>query len=428
MNEEQKIKVNGLDVHLIPTTKYKTATLVLQIKSKLTEETATKRALLANVLQSATKEFPSRKKLRLYLDELYGASFQTDVQRKGENHVITMRMETANERFLKEAPPLFQKSMSFLRNALEEPYLEEGRFSEKVIKEEKRTLKQRIQSIYDDKMRYANKRLLEVMCKDEPFAVHPYGDFDEVEAVTAKNLMDEYKRILKEDDIRLYIVGDLKTEEVKEAASIFTSAGSTSEYTESHSEQQSNHNAQEKIETDDIQQGKLHMGYRTPVTFSDERFPAAQVMNGLFGGFPNSKLFINVREKESMAYYAASRYESQKGIILVMAGIEVENYNKAVDIIKEQLEDIKQGNIAEEDVEQTKGMVKNQLLETADNARGLIELYYQGINANHQRSLEDWLTAVDAVTKEDVVNCAATVNLDTIYFLRSEEDKNDGSN
>ncbi|MDQ0299193.1 putative Zn-dependent peptidase [Salibacterium salarium] len=427
MHEEQMITVNGLNIHLIPTTKYKTATLVLQIKTKLSKETATKRALLANVLQSATNEFPSRKQIRLYLDELYGATFQTDVQRKGENHVITMRMESANERFLKEAPPLFKKNLSFLRNALEDPYLKEGKFSEKVIKEEKRTLKQRIQSIYDDKMRYANKRLLEVMCKNEPFSVHPYGDFEEVDAITADDLMDEYKRMLEEDDIRLYIVGDLKAEEVKEAASIFTKAESKADDTTTLSASEPNQ-SQEKIETDDIQQGKLHMGYRTPITFSDNRFPAAQVMNGLFGGFPNSKLFINVREKESMAYYAASRYESQKGIILVMAGIEVDNYNKAVNIIKKQLEDIKQGNIADEDVEQTKGMVKNQLLETADNARGLIELYYQGVNANHNRSLEDWLSAIDAVTKEDVVQSASTVELDTIYFLRSEEDNNDGSN
>ncbi|MFZ4454213.1 EF-P 5-aminopentanol modification-associated protein YfmF [Salibacterium aidingense] len=423
IQEEEVVQGSGLDVHLIPTAKYKTTTLVLQIKAALTRETAAKRALLASVLQSATNDLRSRKQIRLYLDDLYGAAFHTDVQKKGENHIISMRMEIANEKYLKEAPSLFHKSISFLQHALEDPYLPDGKFAEKVVNEEKRTLKQRIQSIYDDKMRYANKRLLEVMCEAEPFSIHPYGEVGEVENISLRELTDEYRRMLEEDDICLYIVGDMEPEEAKEAASMFTLDPDRKLAARSSAV---NHNSRtqprEKIETDDIQQGKLHLGYRTPVTFSDSRFPALQVMNGLFGGFPNSKLFINVREKESMAYYAASRYESQKGIILVMAGIEVEDYEKAVAIIKEQMEDIRKGRFADRDVEQTKGMVKNQLLETTDNPRGLIELYYQGRNADHPRTIKEWLQAVDDVTREDVISCAETLELDTIYFLRSKED------
>ncbi|WP_158738533.1 EF-P 5-aminopentanol modification-associated protein YfmF [Alteribacillus sp. YIM 98480] len=421
MLEEQVINKNGLDVHLVSTPKYKTTTFVLQIKSRLTQKTATERSLLANVLKSATNDYPSRKQIRLYLDELYGASFQADVQRKGENHILSLRLEAANEKFLKDNVPLFKKSLSFLREVLENPFFDEnGSFSEKVIREEKRTLKQRMESIYDDKIRYANKRLLEEMCKDEPYSVHPYGEMEKIDEVTSETLMQEYKRMLQEDDIRLYIVGDVKAEEAEEAASIFSVTSKTQEAMNEGKENEGKEPKEIK-ETDDIQQGKLHLGYRTSVTFSDNLFPAMQVMNGLFGGFPHSKLFMNVREKESMAYYAASRYESLKGLVLVFAGIEASKYEKAVDIIKKQLDDMKQGHFTDESVEQTKVMVKNQLLETADSARGIVDLYYQSVAAGKKRDLSEWVKAIDAVTKQDVIEGAATVELDTCYFLRGEE-------
>ncbi|SDH54943.1 EF-P 5-aminopentanol modification-associated protein YfmF [Alteribacillus bidgolensis] len=421
MLEEQVINKNGLDVHLVSTPKYKTTTFVLQIKSSLTQKTATERSLLASVLKSATNEYPSRKQIRLYLDELYGASFQADVQRKGENHLLSLRLEAANEKFLKDKVPLFKKSLSFLREVLENPYLDEnGNFSEKVIREEKRTLKQRMESIYDDKIRYANKRLLEEMCKDEPYSVHPYGEMEKVDEVTSETLMQEYKRMLQEDDIRLYIVGDVKAEEAEEAVSIFSVTSKTEEAMNEGNDSEAKE-PKEITETDDIQQGKLHLGYRTSITFADNLFPAMQVMNGLFGGFPHSKLFMNVREKESMAYYAASRYESLKGLVLVFAGIEASKYEKAVDIIKKQLDDMKQGHFTDESVEQTKVMVKNQLLETADSARGIVDLYSQSVAADKKRDLSEWVKAIDSVTKQDVIEGAATVELDTCYFLRGEE-------
>ncbi|MGY4689881.1 EF-P 5-aminopentanol modification-associated protein YfmF [Salibacterium sp. K-3] len=425
MLEEKKVESSALDVRLIPTKKYKTTTLVLQMKTSLTRETAAPRALLANVLQSATDTHPSRKAIRLYLDELYGASFHADVQKKGEHHVIAVKMEIADENYIREAPSLFRESISFLQQVLEHPYLPDGAFDEQVIKEEKRTLIQKIQSIYDDKMRYANKRLIENMCSGEPFAVHPYGEVEDVENLTAGKLMEEYRRMLQQDDICLYIVGNVTTGEAQKAVSVFTvspeSNGEQPETKQYHPVQDARE--QELKESDDIQQGKLHLGYRTPVTFSDERFPAMQVMNGMFGGFPNSKLFINVREKESMAYYAASRYESQKGIVMVMAGIETADYEKASSIIKKQMEDIQSGSFTDEDLEQTKIMVKNQLLETMDHPRGLVELYYQQRTAGHSRPFEEWLKAVDNVTREDVTGCAAVTMLDTVYFLRNEEEQ-----
>ena len=146
-----------------------------------------------------------------------------------------------------------------------------------------------------------------------------------------------------------------------------------------------------------------------------------QLFNGLFGGFSHSKLFINVREKASLAYYASSRLESQKGLLIVMSGIENANYKQAVDIIKEQFAVMKKGDFTEEELQQTKAVVKNQLLETIDVARGMIEILYHNVIANDTITLDEWLEKTETITKEEVVAVAKKIQLDTIYFLTGTE-------
>ncbi|WP_100399301.1 EF-P 5-aminopentanol modification-associated protein YfmF [Bacillus sp. FJAT-44742] len=424
MIQEETYSVKGLHVHVVPTDKFKTNTVVLQVKAPLKKETVTQRSLLANVLKSATKNHPTRKDIRLYLDELYGASFGIDVTKKGEAHLISFRIEVANEKYLQDPSPLLTKSLEFLRDVLFDPFMENGGFSESIITEEKRTLKQRLESIFDDKMRYANVRLIEEMCKDEPYGIHPYGSEEEIEKIGKDDLKETYDSMINEDDFDLYVVGDVKENELKkDIQELFRLPEREGSLEASSAAITKPEDVREISEEQDVQQGKLNIGYRTSIIFKDENYPAMQVMNGLFGGFPHSKLFINVREKESLAYYAASRYESSKGLLLVMSGVDQKNYDKALTIIKEQMKAMKDGDFSDKEIEQTKQMLKNQLLEMADVPRGLIEMFYQGVVSGKKRSLDDWLEAIEKVTKEDVIECAKTVEMDTIYFLRGKEAK-----
>ena len=177
----------------------------------------------------------------------------------------------------------------------------------------------------------------------------------------------------------------------------------------------------EVIEKQDVKQGKLNIGFRTNVLYGDSEYFALQLFNGLFGGFSHSKLFINVREKASLAYYASSRLESHKGLLIVMSGIENKNYKQAVDIIKEQFALMQQGDFTEEELQQTKAVVKNQLLETIDVSRGMIEILYHNVIANDTITLDEWLEKTETITKEEVVAVAKKIQLDTIYFLTGAE-------
>jgi predicted Zn-dependent peptidase len=418
----EKTDLHGITVHTIETKKYKTTSFILQIKEAIDEKNVTKRALLSFVLQSGTKDFPSSKELRSALDDLYGATLHADLSKKGENQVISIRMEVANEKFLSNSEPVLDKAFHLLSQVLLAPALENGVFKENIIKKEKRSLKQQIESIYDDKMRYANKRLLEEMYETEPYRLNVYGNENEVDAITSKELFDYYQEVIRNDKLDLYVIGDISASEMVEKVKEHF------RFPENRSEDKVSNNrpkdekriseVKEIFEEQDVQQGKLHMGYRTYSTYSDDDYFALQVFNGVFGGFSHSKLFINVREKESLAYYAASRFESHKGAVFVMSGIETANYEKAVKIIKEQHEEIKNGNITDSEFEQTKAMINNQVLETIDHPIGLSEVLYHNVVAGTNRTIEEWIEGIKNVTKEDVVKVAKKVTLDTIFFLK----------
>ncbi|ASS88513.1 peptidase M16 [Geobacillus lituanicus] len=427
MVDEKVTAVGPVRVHTISTDKYKTNTLVWKMKAPLAKETVTLRALLPYVLQSGTADYPSVKALRTYLDELYGATLNVDLTKKGEHHIMTIRIDVANERFLPKQTPLLSKALQLLADLLLRPALDGGRFVEDIVVQEKRALRQRIQAVYDDKMRYASMRLVEEMCKGEPYALSPNGELEDVDAITAEGLHRYYERALAEDELDLYVIGDVDEEEVLNTVrQRFLLPDRAEPARTPQAQAKARGEVKEVIERQDVKQGKLNIGYRTNVTYEDDDYYALQMFNGIFGGFSHSKLFINVREKASLAYYAASRLESHKGLLMVMSGIEPANYEKARRIIDEQMQAMKNGDFTDEEMAQTKAVIRNQLLETLDTPRGLVEVLYHNVVSTRKRPIDEWMAGTDQVTREDVVRVADKVELDTVYFLTGMEATEDG--
>ncbi|MEB9505354.1 pitrilysin family protein [Bacillus anthracis] len=418
--EQQLHELGGLRVHIIPTDKYKTNTFVFRLKAPLNEETVTERALLPYVLQSATEKLPSVIRLRQYLEELYGSSLAVDVSKKGEDHIISIYVDIANEVYLHDAPPLFEKALSMLSDIVLHPAKEGNGFLPSIVESEKRALLQRIEATYDDKMRYANERLIEEMCKVEPYRLSANGKKESVSSITNESLYQYYQKVLAEDEMDLYIIGDI-SENAVDLVSKYFSISTRPVRERNVLLHKRNNEEKEVVEKQELKQSKLHIGYRTFITYKDEDYFALQLFNGLFGGFSHSKLFVNVREKNSLAYYAASRFESHKGLLFVMSGIEAKNYEKAVEIIKEQMLAMQNGDFSEEEMHQTKSVIRNQILEAIDTPRGFVEMLYHGIISDRTRPVEEWLTGIESVTKEEIVKVAKNIELDTIYFLHGTE-------
>jgi predicted Zn-dependent peptidase len=420
---EQSFHQSGCNVHVIETEKYKTNTVIVKMRGPLEQDTITMRALLPHVLQSGTESAPSATAFRSALDELYGANFFADSAKKGNEHVLTFTIEVANEKFLHGESDLFDQALTLISDVLFRPYLKEGVFAEKTVKQEKRSLQQRIRSIYDDKTRYASMKLVEEMYKGDSYGLPAGGLLEEVEPITSESLYDYYKETLKKDTIDIFVIGDVKAKEAaakieshfpfEKRSAVFNENGSSAQVGE----------VRVIHETQEINQGKLNIGCRTTVTYSDPQFAALQVFNGVFGAFAHSKLFMNVREKESLAYYAASRFDSHKGFLMMLAGIDQKNYDKTVQIMNEQLEEVKNGRISDLEMDQTKALLKNQLQESADTARGMVEVQYNNIAAGVDRPIDKWIKEIDGVTKEEAAAAAKTVVVDTVYFLSGKEEE-----
>lgn len=413
--------MQGFKLHVIETDKYKTNTFVWKMKAPLSKEDVTKRALLPQVLQSSSARYPTTTALRSYLDELYGATLFIDLAKKGEYHIISFSLEIANEKFLSDQTPLLKKGFELLAEVLTNPNAKGNAFDQDTIDKEKRTLKQRIQSVYDDKMRFSNVRLLEEMCKGEPYALQVNGEAEDVDAISPENLFAYYQKVFQEDEMDLYVIGDVKEEEVKKLAQELLSFENRTPKSLEKIGVQKKEKVLEVKEQQDVKQGKLNIGYRTNIVYGDPDYFALQVFNGVFGGFSHSKLFINVREKASLAYYVSSRLESHKGLMMVMSGIDLKNYDEAVGIIRDQMEAMKKGDFTDQELVQTKAVIRNQILETIDTSRGLTEILYHNVVANHDIKLNQWIDEIEKTTKEEIVAVANKIDLDTIYFLTGQE-------
>ncbi|BAU28833.1 putative Zn-dependent peptidase [Aneurinibacillus soli] len=413
----------GRSVHVLPTDKFKTTTILMHIALPLDEQLVTKGALLPNVLARGTANHPDPARLQRHLDALYGAVFSTGVMKRGERQIIQLYLEVANEKFLHEAEPLLEKAVAFFGDVLLHPLVESGAFSEKFVALEKEALAKRIEGLIDDKMRYANQRLVEEMCKDEPYRLLSYGRKEDISGITPQSLYEFYQHVLTSYPIDLYVIGDVNPDEVQTLIDRYVSLPAYGGQTLPPIAQKSAPEAARAVKEEmNVAQGKLNIGLRTGITYADRDYVTLMVYNGVLGSFPHSKLFMNVREKASLAYYAVSQLESQKGLCMIMSGVETANYEQALRIIKEQLTMMENGDISDLELNQTKAMLINQLRETQDSAAAIVSMDYNGRLAGKSRSLQETLEAIQAVTKEDIARVARQVQMDTIYFLSGKEE------
>lgn len=410
----------GVNLHIRQTTQFKTVNFSIKWRSPLTAEGASARTVLSNVLQHSNATYTTTAAFRSFLDDLFGTVLYFDTSKRGNEHTVLMNVETVNDQYLANSTVL-NEVLDLLHTAIFKPNFENGVFKESIVAREKQMVIQRIESIFDDKSRFAQQRLQQILRPNEPASISANGTVEEIEKITPTSLVTTYESMLTNDKIDIYIVGDINEEEiVAKLKQVLPFKDRTPEEIPAVLPQQ--HPKDDYVrEQHDTKQGKLHIGFSTPVRFGDADFAKMQIFNGVFGGYPHAKLFMNVREKESLAYYASSSYASHYGLIFVVSGIEAKNEEKALSLIKEQLAVMQAGEISDLELEQTKAMLINQLKEALDSARGQIEIFDQYKDLPEEFSVDTWVNKWKAVTKEDVVEMAKQVQLEAVYFLCGKE-------
>lgn len=423
MTSFQRGQLQRVRLHVLPTKRFKTFAISLFAGIPLHEETVTPVALIPFVLRRGTAHTPETIAFREKLDDMYGAGFGFDVYKRGDAQIVQFRMDVINDQFVSSDHSLLKASLSFLGEALTEPCLDTEGFRAKYVEAEKMTLRKRLESIVNDKIRYAAERCVEEMCEDEPYRLHPLGRLEDIDTITPASLLGHYEEWLNNASLDLYVVGDTSLEEVTRLASeAFKLKPGTPAAYQKPEIKLTGKEIKYVVDEMDVSQGKLNMGLRTGIGYDDKLYPAALMYNGILGGYPHSKLFINVREKESLAYYAASRLDGHKGICTIQSGIEFANYDKAVEIIKKQLKSMAEGQLSELEISQTKAMISGHLRELQDSAYEMIAYDFNSVLTGNERTAAELLEQVQAVTADDIMAVAGQVQLDTVYFLRDRKE------
>jgi predicted Zn-dependent peptidase len=419
----QRFEVDRIRLHVLPTEQFKTYAISVYIGWPLSEEWVTPVALAPFVMRRGSAPFPDTQQFRERLDDLYGAGFGFDVYKRGDYQIVQFRMDIIEDRFVSSDQSLLKDAFHFLGAAVSKPAIEDGKFLDKYVHSEKETVRKKLESMINDKIRYAAERCIEEMCSGEPYRLHPLGRIEDLSGYDSRTLYEKYRHWLNHAPIDIYVVGNVSADEVSELVrSSFVHERQDGPYR--YGVRPSNPIPSETktvVERLEVNQGKLNMGLRAFVGYADDAYPAALMYNGILGAYPHAKLFTNVREKASLAYYASSRYDGHKGIITIQSGIEIANYDKAVQIIQEQLEAIRKGQISELELEQTKAMITNQLRESQDSAFEIISFDFNSVLSERSRTAEQLIEDIASIDREAIQAIAEQVKLDTVYFLRDEK-------
>lgn len=410
-----------ITLEVIPTTKYKTIRLFVRFTNRHTAKSATTRTLLTSLLETNSKEYPTQTSLSKKLAELYGASFGINVAKKGNLHQVNVGMTLVNGKYVAD-DTLLTEGLQFLQSILFDPNVAQEAFDQETFHLEKENMIAYLESISEDKQTYASLKLQELYFSEDPEQKVPsFGDVDILRQLTAQDVYQAYQEMLAHDQIDIMVVGDVEEQVVYDAVASWPFSTTERVHPEIYTDIHVSNIVKEQIVREPITQAKLNLAYRSGVFYEDLDRMALTVFNGIFGGFPHSKLFTNVREKASLAYYASSSLDTFRGMVTVQTGIDSKNRERVMHLIHEQLVAIQNGEISDMELTQTKEMLKNQFLLSQDYVQTLIEQHYLATwLPKTKRSEDEVIRMIMAVTKQEVQHVAKKLSLQAVFCLEGE--------
>ena len=365
-------------------------------------------ALLPAVLRRGTNKYPNQVEIGKQLENMYGAFFNCGIDKTGDNCILKFYIETVCDKFLPIDENLTQKAMDLINEIIFNPLTVDEGFCKEYVEQEKENLKKKIESRKDNKSLYSLNRCIEEMFENEPYGIYKYGNLIDLQEIDEKELFDYYKKMVNESEIYIVING-VDADKVEIPDSLDNHSVVNIKENEPLPKQE------ERIvnEKADVTQGKLIIGMSTP---NDNRF-AVSLYNAVLGGGANSKLFQNVREKASLAYSAGSKYIRRKDAIFIVTGIELQNYDKTLKIIKEQIEDIKNGKVTDDEFDKAKQLIISSLNLIKESQEDMIAFNYDQRLYGENLTVDEYIDKLNKVSKEKVIEVGKEISINTIYYL-----------
>lgn len=418
----------GLKVVSYDTDRFKTGRLSFNFILPLEEEN-TRYAVLPHLLSKSCERYPSYLELSKRLAELYGATLTPSVSKMGENLVLRLAMTVLESKYTFDREDVLISCAELLCQVVFHPHLEDGVFPLSDVQREQRLGLERLEAEKNDKRSYALDRCIEIMCETEPYKANQNGTEEGYQSLTPVSTVTAWRELLERAFIQANIVGTTNADKIcglvqNELNCISRTEPALDLSAGFHPDCEGEKRV---TECQEVAQGKLVMGFRTGMT-SDRDYPAFRVLADLFGGAPYSRLFKNVREKQSLCYYCSSRLFGKKGILLVQSGVENENANQVVSSVLAELEGLAKGAITQEDMDNSHKALKDGFRSASDTPEEIDGWAYLQLCNESFLSPQEMADALEKVTAEEVAAAAKTLKLDTVFFLegtKTEEDPAD---
>ncbi len=403
----------------VATDSFKTGRITVSMALPMDEKMAAN-SLLIYLLKRSCKEYPDFSLLNGKLDELYGASLSAGVARAGESQVLSLSLTCLDDRFALTDESITEQCAELLASMIFNPNCKSGSFGADNLNAEKRLLIQRIEEELNDKRTYAFNKCIEYMCSNEAFGKPKYGTIEEIRDVKMVEVYAAWKNLLETAVFQITVVGG----DADKVAEIFTKRFAKIErnpVVPSTLFILRGRHFNRYEETYPVNQGKLVIGFRAGMQNSRDNIAAITVMNDIFGMGTYSKLFMNVREKLSLAYYCWSKLISGKGLVLVEGGIDTDKEKKVSAEILAQLSDLRNGRTDPEVLESSKRSLKERF--TFTTPESICYWYAAQLLEEEIRTPESMVEAIETVTMEQVCEAAKKLSIDTIFMLKAQEEE-----
>ena len=412
--------VKGVNLNIIPSKQFKTTRIFISfIKNIESKKELAERALLANYLEMCSQNYPTQIDIARKLSQMYGASFGSSVDRRGNYQLINFSIDYIESKYLVGNEDLLSEVIEFLKEIIFNPLKvgENKNFDEETFTRQKNNTITYLKSIKEDKQAYATAKLRKLYFDNEIQQVSSFGESEDVEKLTISDLMDAYQKMLNTDRVEIMISGDVNTDEVVNKFSVLPfKARNISRVSMSYT-QEIKQEIVTQIDEEPLSQSKFDMAFRLPVVYRGDLHYAALVFNSLFGGSALSLLFTVVREKMSMAYYANSNFDPFRQLLVVQTGISYANKDKVQELILEQLERLKKGDFEDELLEQNKNNLISSYISRLDSQTSALLRAQSAALTGINVTIEEWLDNLQSVTKDDVMKVAKMVELQATYML-----------
>lgn len=412
----------GIKLHTIQTDKFKTNLMAIFLTTSLNRNDVTKNALISSILRRGSKNMPTQEEISKQMESMYGAIFDCGLDKTGDNQVIKFYIESINDKYLpNNKENLLKSTVEKLLEIVFDPYIENESFKEEYLEQEKEYIKRRIAGKIDDKARYSLDRCIEEMYKGKPFGLYKFGYIKDLANINGKDLYKYYQNLINNCKIDIFISGDLEngTEElVEKNNNIEKLPKREPKFIRPSIEKKEKQEEKIVLESMDVLQGKLIVGLDVCIENEQEQY-ATILYNSILGGSANSKMFQNVREKAHLAYIANSMYLRNKNNIFINCGIEIENYEKTLELIRKQIDDMKKGDFTEEIIENCKKGIIDALQTIRDEQDVELTYHFGQELTSKYVTIEEYQKRIESIKKEDIINVAKKVEYNTVYFLKN---------